>query len=116
MPAPRTSDVETVELAVNVPSPEQPRRTGRIWRGLTGSLAAGLVVLAIVVAVAQLVGWTTGADGPGMVALIGHLAGAAVAVAAQALVIDRRRGAPAGVAAAGILAVAAATLWLFWWA
>lgn len=82
-------------------------------------LAAGLAVLALLVLVIQVLGWTTATPGPGPAMVIGHIAVATVAVGAQH-VADRNleRGKPrrAMVAAAGVALLAAAALTLFWWA
>ncbi|PXY19884.1 hypothetical protein BAY59_33030 [Prauserella coralliicola] len=116
MHGPNTTELETVELATPGTGGQPPsRRTGRWWRGLTGSLAAGLVVLALFVLGVQVVSWLGDAEGPGLVSVLGHLAGAALAVIAQ-LVVDRRRGRLAGVAALCVLAIAGGVLWLYWWA
>ncbi|WP_425452868.1 hypothetical protein [Prauserella flavalba] len=113
---PNTTELETVELATPGTGEQQPpHRTGRWWRGLTGSLAAGLLVLALFVLVVQIVSSLNDSEGPGVVAVLGHLAGAALAVVAQ-LVVDRRRGRVAGVAGLCVLAIAGGVLWLFWWA
>lgn len=84
------------------------------WRGLSGTLAAGMVVLAIGVLGAQILTLGTGAPGPGALAVSAHLVAAALALAAQWLV-DHRRGRVAGLSALGVVAVAGGTLWLFWW-
>lgn len=94
-----------------------PAPTGlamRLLRGLSGSLAAGLVVLAVLLGVVH---WLSGPDtvpGPGVGALVGHWVGAIVAVALQWFA-DRRRGVKSGVAALAVLAVVVAVLWTWWW-
>ena len=87
---------------------------GRWWRGFTGSLAAGLVVLAVGVLVVGIICLFTGAPGPGAASLIGHPVAAALALAAQR-VADRRSGlaAAGGGVAVGLFAVSAATLFWF---
>ncbi|WP_410639253.1 hypothetical protein [Amycolatopsis sp. lyj-346] len=86
---------------------------GRWWRGLTGSMAAGLVVLAVGVLVVGVICLFTGAPGPGAASLIGHPLAAVLALVAQR-VADRRSGLPAagGGAAVVLFAVSAATI--FW--
>lgn len=113
MHGPDTTERETVELETVNRSPG-PGRTGRWWRGLTGSLAAGLVALLLLVLGAQVAGWVNGSEGPGMLPVAGHVAGAALALVAQRFA-DRHEGRTAGVAGAGVVAVAVAVLWLFWW-
>nr|WP_236796005.1 hypothetical protein [Amycolatopsis sp. GM8] len=95
------------------PIEESPRR-GRWWRGLTGSLAAGLAGLAVIVLGAALVCLLLGAPGPGAVMLIGHPVAAAIALVAQRFV-DRREGPVAAVAAGVVVADLVAALVLFWW-
>lgn len=85
------------------------------WRGLTGSLAAGLVMLALVVLGSGVIALITGAPGPGLVAVIMHPSVAVAALAAQHLV-DHRRGRLAGAAAGTILVITGAALWFLWWA
>lgn len=95
-----------------VPAP--PGLAIRLLRGLSGALAAGLVVLAVLLGAAQ---WLSGPDtvpGPGIGALVGHWVGAAAAVALQWFA-DRRRGAQAVVAALAVLAVAMVVLFTWWW-
>lgn len=86
----------------------------RLLRGLSGALAAGLVVLAVVLGVAE---WLSGPDsvpGPGIGGVVRHGVGAAVAVALQ-WVADRSRGGRAAVAALAVLGVVVAVLWSYWW-
>ncbi|RSM37430.1 hypothetical protein DMA12_36810 [Amycolatopsis balhimycina DSM 5908] len=97
-------------------APEAPARAkdgGRWWRGFTGSLAAGLVVLAIGVLVVAGIDLYTGAPGPGPVLLVGHPIAAALAVLAQR-VADRRNGLPAVGAGVAVVLFTASALTLFW--
>ncbi|HVW45194.1 MAG TPA: hypothetical protein VHC18_27975 [Amycolatopsis sp.] len=89
-------------------------RFGRIWRGLTGSLAAGLTVLAVVVLGAAVVCAIRGAPGPTTAALVGHPIAAVVALGAQR-VADVRRGRLAALGGVVVCAAVALALWLFWW-
>ncbi|PRX44221.1 hypothetical protein B0I33_11299 [Prauserella shujinwangii] len=113
---PGIDGADTVELHAHAPGAAEPRRVrrGRWWRALTGSLAAGLAVVALVLLGAQIAGWLSGWAGPGGVPVAGHLIGAVLALAAQR-VADRARGPAAAAAAAGVLGVTGAVLWLFWW-
>lgn len=85
----------------------------RLLRGLSGALAAGLVVLTLVLAVAQ---WLSPSAtvGPGAATIVGHGVGAVVALLAQA-VADRSRGGRAVAASVVVLAVVVMVLWLGWW-
>lgn len=90
------------------------KRPRRWWRGLTGSLAAGMVVLAVVVLGAGVLAYFGPTEGPGLPSLVAHPVAAVAALGAQR-VIDRKSGAAAGAAAAALLAVVAGTLVFFWW-
>lgn len=89
-------------------------RFGRLWRGFTGSLAAGLVALALIVLGAGLVSVVVGAPGPGVVPLCAHPLAALLALVLQRQV-DRRDGRAAAAAGIAILADAASVLVFFWW-
>lgn len=92
---------------------DSPRRGG-LWRGLTGTLAGGLAVLALVLLGAQLFWLAEDAPGPGVAHVVGHLVAATVAVGAQVFA-DRKRGIPAGLAGLVVLASVVVVLWTFWW-
>jgi hypothetical protein len=91
------------------------KERGRWWRGFTGSVAAGLAVLAVGVLGVAGVCLLTNAPGPGLFLLVGHPVAAVVALLVQR-VADRRNGAVAGVAGVGVLVIAFVALTLFWWA
>jgi hypothetical protein len=101
---------ETIQRRQTGPSP----RKSRFWRELTGALAAGTMLLAIAVLVLQTIAWLQGMPGLGVVVLVGHLVGAALAIVAQRMV-DRRAGKPALAAGLGLGAVVVVILVLFWW-
>jgi hypothetical protein len=112
---------ETEELGT-VPSPtpgedpaggDRKRVRGRRWRGLTGSFAAGLVVLAVVVLGSGVHALSTDAPGPGPLMLIGHPIGAILALVAQR-VADRKTGVVAVTAGAVVLALTVAVVWTLW--
>ncbi|HEV7450670.1 MAG TPA: hypothetical protein VGO16_04635 [Pseudonocardiaceae bacterium] len=87
----------------------------RAARGLSGLLAGGLVVLAIVVCAAQWLAGTSGRPGgPGVPAVVGHVVAALVAVVLQ-LVADHLRGSLAALASGSVLMIAAGVLWFGWW-
>lgn len=83
---------------------------GRVARGFTGSLTAGLVLLALALLAAQL--WLSD-PGPGVGVVILHLVGAGAAVALQ-LIADRTQGRAGTLAMLGVLVAAAAVLWFGW--
>lgn len=101
------------DAAPGDPAPAPPGLAIRLLRGLSGALAAGLVVLAVLLGVAQWLSPDT-VPGPGIGALVGHWVGAVVAVAMQWFA-DRRRGAQAAIAALAVLAVVATVLFTWWW-
>ncbi|MBE1498549.1 hypothetical protein H4696_005649 [Amycolatopsis lexingtonensis] len=96
------------------PETEAPaKESGRWWRGFTGSLAAGLTVLALGVLVVAGVCLYTGAPGPGVTLLIGHPVVAVLALLAQR-VADRRNGPAAVGAGIAVVLFAVSALTLFW--
>lgn len=106
--------VEPEEIEAATPEPVAPERErGRWWRGLTGSLAAGLAVLAIGVLVVAGICLYTGAPGPGAAMLIGHPVAAVLALSAQR-VVDRRNGAAAVGAGVAVVLFTVSALTLFW--
>ncbi|WP_410623065.1 hypothetical protein [Amycolatopsis sp. cmx-8-4] len=103
---------ETVEqAAAEAAKPAKPG--GRWWRGFTGSLAAGLTVLAVGVLVVAGACLYTDAPGPGPVLLIGHPVAAVLALLAQR-VADRRNGLPAAGAGIAVVLFVVSALTLFW--
>jgi hypothetical protein len=114
-----SSDTDGLDTTPTRPDEQAGDQRGRLsgtrWRGLTGALAAGLIVLALVVLGSAVLALITGTPGPGLFMVIGHPIAAALALVAQRFV-DTRRGRAAGVAAVAVLAITGATLWFFWWA
>lgn len=114
---PNGSDAAEVADCDVAPADSERVRRGRGERrlvALSGTLAAGLAVLAVLVLAAQVWGWVAGHPGPKPGMLIGHLGGAGGAVVAQR-VADRRTGRRAVLGAAVVLALVAAVLVVFWW-
>ncbi|WIX87890.1 hypothetical protein [Amycolatopsis sp. DG1A-15b] len=94
-------------------SPGPVKARGRWWRGFTGSLAAGLTVLALGVLAVAGICLFTGAPGPGATLLVGHPMAAALALLAQR-VADRRNGPPAVGAGLAVVLFTVSALTLFW--
>jgi len=91
----------------------------RVLRGFSGALAVGLVVLTLALAGTQWlsVQWLSGSatvPGPGTGTLIGHGAGALIALLLQGAA-DQSRGGRAVTASLAVLSVVAAVLWFWWW-
>jgi len=86
----------------------------RALRGLSGALAAGLVVLGLVLAGAQWLSGSATVPGPGAGTLLGHGVGGIVALLLQR-VADRSRGGRSVAASLAVLAVVGAVLWFWWW-
>lgn len=86
----------------------------KLVRGLSGTVAAGLLVLACVVAGAALIGARRGFPGPGAESVAVHIVVAVLALAAQ-IYSDRRRGTASLVVAALIIGAAVVLLWTQWW-
>ncbi|WP_237439741.1 hypothetical protein [Amycolatopsis rubida] len=87
---------------------------GRWWRGFTGSVAAGLAVLAVGMLVVGVLCLVNGASGPGPLKLVGHSVAAVIALVLQR-VADRRVGKAAVGAGVGVLVVAGVAFSLLWW-
>lgn len=88
------------------------RRAG-VLRGLSGALAAGVVLLLAVVLGGWVYAGIQGEPGPGVGVLIGHAVAAVAAVGLQ-LVADRRADGWGAAAAAGVIAVAVAVVAFYW--
>lgn len=86
----------------------------RFLRGLSGTVTAGLVVLAIAVALTQYLGDSRGFPGPGGLSVAVHIVAAVVAVLAQRIT-DHRRGFSAFVGAIVVFVVTGLVLWTQWW-
>ncbi|WP_410607829.1 hypothetical protein [Amycolatopsis sp. lyj-109] len=116
---PANASPERIEPADASPAAEGDSSTGsakargRWWRGFTGSLAAGLTVLAIGVLVVAVICLFTGAPGPGPALLIGHPVAATLALLAQR-VADRRNGPPAAGAGLVVVLFTVSALTIFW--
>jgi hypothetical protein len=110
------SNATTVELPTqsNDDAPA-PRHRGGPWRELSGALAVGMSVLAVVVIVFQVLAWGRDTPGPGVWTVLGHVAAAAIAITVQRLA-DRLTGWAATASVLGVVAVSGVALWLFWWA
>lgn len=109
------SETATMPLPSPEPDGKPPRATGRWWRGLSGSVAAGLVLLALGVTCSGVLSLFTEINGPGAFSLFGHLVAAGLALLAQRYA-DRHCGAPAAAAALSVLVITVVAVWLFWWA
>jgi hypothetical protein len=108
------STEETAELIMD-PTPPAPRKRSRFWPELSGALAVGLVVLAVVVLGFQVLAWMQGMPGPGLLTVTGHFGAAALALLIQRFA-DRMPGWPRTASVFGVLGIAGLTLWIFWWA
>ncbi|WP_081512230.1 hypothetical protein [Nocardia donostiensis] len=86
----------------------------KLARGISGIVAAGVVLLAFVVVGAAFLGARRGFPGPGGVSVIWHVVIAAIAIAAQVF-SDRQRGAAAFAASAAVVLAAGVLLWTQWW-
>ncbi|MGH3982713.1 MAG: hypothetical protein ACREX8_10660 [Gammaproteobacteria bacterium] len=87
----------------------------RVLRGLSGTLAGGLVALAVAVCAVQWLAGTSGRPGPGLATVVGHVFAALAAVVLQ-VVADRLRGPLAALASGSVLMIVTGVLWFSWWA
>ncbi|WP_433268703.1 hypothetical protein ACQPZF_04885 [Actinosynnema sp. CS-041913] len=94
---------------------ETEPRVLRVWRGVSGAVAVGLVLLALALIGVQVYAGTRDLPGPGVDVVLWHVLAAALAVVAQVFA-DRRSRWPAVACGLAVLVVGAITLWLFWWA
>jgi hypothetical protein len=102
------------DVAASEPGSDSPaKERGRWWRGFTGSLAAGLTVLALGVLSVAAISLYTDAPGPGPMLLIGHPVAAVLALLAQR-VADRRHGPAAVGAGLAVVLFTVSALTLFW--
>ncbi|WP_033440130.1 hypothetical protein [Saccharothrix sp. NRRL B-16314] len=90
-------------------------RLARLWRGVSGALAVGLVLLALAMIGVQVYAGAHDLPGPGFGVVVGHVVAAVAAVVAQ-VVADRRKGWPVTVCGLVVVLLVAVTLWVFWWA
>ncbi|MER6991745.1 hypothetical protein ABT337_15900 [Saccharopolyspora hirsuta] len=92
-----------------------PGRGGSAISGVSGALAAGSLVLALVLVGVQF--WATGEgqQGPGLPAVIAQLITSLVALAVQS-VADRHRGMTGGLATLVVFVLVLGSLWFWWWA
>ncbi|MDQ3788465.1 MAG: hypothetical protein M3422_14635 [Actinomycetota bacterium] len=109
------SNAATAELPVAPQSHAAPRHRGGPWRELSGALAVGMSVLAVVVVVFQVLAFVRDMPGPGALTVFGHIVAAGLAVFVQRYA-DRLTGWAAALSVLGVVAVSGAALWLFWWA
>ena len=94
---------------------ETEPRVLRVWRGVSGAVAVGLVLLALALLGVQVYAGTRDLHGPGVDMVLGHVVVAVLAVVAQ-VVADRAKRWVAAGASLGVLVVGAIVLWLYWWA
>ena len=90
-------------------------RLARLWRGVSGALAVGLVLLALGLIGVQDYAGARDLPGPGLDVVAGHGVAAVAAVVAQ-VVADRGRGWVVALCGLLVVLLAASTLWFFWWA
>ncbi|WP_245649827.1 hypothetical protein [Nocardia shimofusensis] len=83
-------------------------------RALSGTVAAGTVVLALVVIGAAFIGARRGFPGPGGESVLWHIAIAATVIGAQ-LFSDRSRGMAALVGSAAVFLASGILIWTQWW-
>jgi hypothetical protein len=109
------SESITVELHTPKPESRRERLVARMWRGISGAFAMGLVLLAIATVAVQWYAQGRGLPGLGWDVVAGHWGVAAVGVVLQVFA-DRRRGWAAALLSLGVLVVGFGGLWIYWWA
>jgi hypothetical protein len=83
-------------------------------RALSGSVAAGLVVLTALVVAAAVIGGDRGFPGPGTASIAWHVVACVAALVLQRVADHRARGV-SFLGSVGVLVVAGALLWTQWW-
>ena len=106
--------VPGAEASVQRTEDAPPGSVLRVLRALSGALAVGLVVLTLVLAVALWLSGPVTVWGPGTGPLVGHGAGALIALLLQRAA-DRSRGGRAVAASLAVLSVVGTVLWFWWW-
>ncbi|MFD6351278.1 hypothetical protein [Nocardia tengchongensis] len=86
----------------------------KVFRGLSGIVAGGTVVLAVTVAGAACIGARRGFPGPGGESVAWHVSAALAVVAAQ-IYSDRRQGFAAFFGCLVVFGIAGYLLWAQWW-
>lgn len=108
----------SIEPPAHVGSGGDPARggglMGTVLRGVTGALAAGLLVLAMTLTGVQLWGLGNGGIGPGWIIVCGHWVSAFVALFLQVRA-DRGRTPANALQALGAALVVLASLTYWWW-
>ncbi len=94
---------------------ETEPRVLRVWRGASGAVAVGLVLLTLALVGVQVYAGAHDLPGPGLDVVAGHAVAAALAVVAQ-IFADRRTHWPAAALSLAVLVAGAVTMWFFWWA
>ncbi|MDP9642180.1 hypothetical protein J2S53_002125 [Actinopolyspora lacussalsi] len=92
----------------------RPGAVGRAFRGLTGALTAGLLVLAVALVGVQLWGSGLGGVGPGWRMLLGHGLASVAALLLQ-FAADRGSRPVAGWCSLAAMLVVLGTLTYWWW-
>ncbi|CRK61754.1 hypothetical protein [Alloactinosynnema sp. L-07] len=80
---------------------------------MSGALSLGMCVLALVVIGIQILAWTKGMPGPGVLIVLGHVTAAVSAVLLQRIA-DRRAGRRGLAPVFLVIALTAASVWTFW--
>jgi hypothetical protein len=86
-----------------------------VARAFTGSLAAGLLVLALGLAGMQYWANSLGQPGPGVPNVLGHIVAALAALVLQ-MIADRRRDLVGGLSAVAVPVIVVGAIWMWWWA
>ncbi|WP_280233203.1 hypothetical protein [Nocardia cyriacigeorgica] len=86
----------------------------RLARGLSGMVAAGTFVLALVVVAAAIMGARRGFPGPGGESVSWHVVSAAIVVVAQ-VYSDRHKGLAAFSGSLIVFLTTGVLLWTQWW-
>ena len=96
------------------PVGRRPSRFGSFWRGVAGALAAGTLVLAVVLLGVQMWAGGAGVGGPGVPVVVTHFAAALLALVFCA-VADRRRDGAGALCCFLVYVCVIGAIWISWW-
>jgi hypothetical protein len=105
---------EQITEELHKPTRREPA-VARMWRGISGTFAAGLVLLALAMLGIQIYAMGRDLPGAGWDVVAGHWLTAVIAVVAQRYA-DRKKGWLSALFSLVVLVVGLGALWIFWWA
>ena len=112
-----TNEIAMTEMSTTATASDTPRRGRRrvsLLCSISGVLAAGQVVLLLIVTGVRVISWLHGYPGQDWWLIGWHVVAAVLAVVMQRFA-DRHNGPTSWVSSVAVIVVAFATLCVFWW-